>query len=149
MSTYALRQELVRRNALGLREDDEVNYQLLLGKMVKVLVDEQEAKSQARAEELSVQHQREMERQKQERAHRKLGALARSRERQADPQYFAQRTKANVDLVKKNTTVTHTETEQQWQEVRTHNYTYIVCIYVGLYLHMYPGRPGERGQRRH
>lgn len=42
LSTYELRQELLRRNELHVKEDDPVNYRILLQMLVEVLTTEEQ-----------------------------------------------------------------------------------------------------------
>lgn len=91
LSTYELRQELVRRNELHLKEGDPVNYRILLQMLVEVLTREEQQRQLEHMKNVERAQAEERERLKALREERKREAMERSRLRQADPSYFAAR----------------------------------------------------------
>lgn len=115
LSTYELRQELVRRNELHLKEGDPVNYRILLQMLVEVLTREEQQRQLEHMKNVEQAQAEERERYgfvcgclmscrnhviilrlsplrlKALREERKREAMERSRLRQADPSYFAAR----------------------------------------------------------
>ena len=86
-TAFELRQELVRRSAFDLAEDD-VNYRSLLKRlMVELVADENKAVAQ-RTSELEQKAFDVREEAKRAREEKKREALERSKQRQADPEYF-------------------------------------------------------------
>lgn len=62
LSTFELRQELVRRDAFTLKESDHVNYKILLRLMVELLQNDERQRQEQRAKQLAEQQEKERER---------------------------------------------------------------------------------------
>eukprot|EP01038_Epipyxis_sp_PR26KG_P007530 gene7530-10258_t len=95
LSTYEIRQELVRRNALDIPEN-MINHKSLLQRLVKDLVEEEQKIAEVKVEQALCQNAIIRDEAKTEREKRKQEALARSQMRQKDPNYFTQKQEANV-----------------------------------------------------
>ena len=101
MSTFEIRQELDRRGAMDI-PDKEINHRTLLQRLVKELVQEEEANYNKEVEEKEKQRMLKLEADKLEREKKKQAALERSKARRADPNYFANKTNANTELLNQN-----------------------------------------------
>ena len=98
LTTYELRQELVRRGAFDFTDEDTVNYKTLMQRlMIEVLKDEERAvqeKEETRIEAAEVQKSEAMKLREQ----RKQEAIERSRLRQQNKEYFAEKGKINEEV---------------------------------------------------
>jgi hypothetical protein len=94
MSTYELRQELVRRNCLDIPEA-EINHNTMLQRLIQVLVIEEANATEAHTVAVVDKAQEERDAAKAVREQRKAEALERSKARQADPNYFRNRQEAS------------------------------------------------------
>jgi len=96
LSTYELRQELVRRDKLDIPEES-INHRTMLQRLIQVLLEDEEKaaaeKTAAQEEERAVQ----LLAAKQAREQKKLEALERSRQRQQSAEYFEAKQVANVE----------------------------------------------------
>ena len=95
LTTFELRQELVRRNALDI-EEDKINYKTMLQRLMIELVKEETEVATEKVVSTSEKYKEERELAKQQREQRKKEALERSQQRQADPAYFAQKQEINA-----------------------------------------------------
>lgn len=91
---YQHRQELVKRGAFDL-DEDKVNFKSLLQRLMVELVAEESRNTEQRTKAVVDDAAAKMELAKQERERKKLEALERSKQRQADPEYFKRRTEQN------------------------------------------------------
>jgi len=94
MSTYDLRQELVRRNCLDFPHA-EINHNSMLRRLIQALVIEEANAIEAHTAAAVDKAQEERDAAKALREQRKAEALAKSKERQADPNYFRTRQEQN------------------------------------------------------
>jgi hypothetical protein len=98
-TAFELRQELVRRNAFDLPEED-VNYRTMLKRlMVELVADENQAVAQ-KTVELEQKASDAREEAKRVREEKKREALERSKQRQADPEYFKRLAELNTKPAK-------------------------------------------------
>ena len=95
LSTYDLRQELVRRKCLDLSEDN-INHNSMLQRLITELVLDESKAVEQRTQQVVDIADAERNAAKALRDARKAEALARSKARQADPNYFEARLSANV-----------------------------------------------------
>ena len=93
-STYALRQELVRRGALDIPEG-RINHNSLLKRMVEELVKQETKKTDERTEIAIDTAQKERDAAKALREKKKQEAIERSKARQAQKGYFDEKQEAN------------------------------------------------------
>ena len=98
LTTFEIRQELDRRKCMDIPEK-EINHRSLLQRLVKELVKEEEANYNNEIAVKEKQRLDELEKTKAEREKKKAEALERSRKRQQDPNYFANKA-ANNDQLK-------------------------------------------------
>ena len=98
MSTYELRQELVRRNCLDI-PDDEINHNTMLKRLIVELVKDESMIVEQHTLDVVHKAQEERDIAKALRELKKAEALARSKARQADANYFATKKDANVKPV--------------------------------------------------
>lgn len=89
------RQELNRRGAFDFKEDDEINFRTLLQRLMVELVKDEELAAQQRGEEKREQTLSAVDEAKRLRDQKKQEALERSRQRQANPEYFKQKAERN------------------------------------------------------
>jgi hypothetical protein len=115
MSTYDLRQELVRRNCLDI-PDDDINHNSMLQRLIVELVKDESNEVQQHTTVLLEKAQVDRDAAKELREQKKAEALARSKARQADAQYFAAKQVANVRPDKASTVVAEAE-EQEGDDV--------------------------------
>ena len=96
LTTYELRQELELRGKMDLAEGT-INHKSLLQRLVQELVglEAQAAQTKGDSDAARLHEQRDAD--KALREQRKAEALERSRQRQADPSYFAKRAELNKD----------------------------------------------------
>jgi hypothetical protein len=99
LTTYELRQELVRRNKLDI-PDDKINHNSMLQRLIQELVIDEANFAKERADVVVDKAQEERDAAKALREQRKAEALARSKARQSDPNYFKKREESNVEAVK-------------------------------------------------
>jgi hypothetical protein len=90
MSTYELRQELVRRACLDIPET-QINHNTMLQRLIQALVIEEASATEAHTAAVVDKAQEERNVAKAVREQRKADALERSKARQADPNYFLTR----------------------------------------------------------
>jgi hypothetical protein len=90
------RQELVRRGAFDL-EEDKVNFKSLLQRLMVELVAEERTNTETKTKAVTDETAAKLEAAKQERDRKKQEALERSRQRQADPEYFRRRSEQNEE----------------------------------------------------
>jgi len=94
ISTYDLRQELVRRNCLDI-PDAQINHNSMLQRLIQALIIEEANATEVHTAAVVDKAQEERDAAKALREQRKAEALARSKERQADPDYFRTRQEQN------------------------------------------------------
>ncbi len=87
-NAYEIRQELNRRNAFDFKEDDVVNFRTLLKRLMIELVKDEEQNAIIKEHNNKLKIETSMEKSKRIREEKKMEALERSRQRQADPNYF-------------------------------------------------------------
>ena len=90
------RQELVRRGAFDIPED-QVNFKSLLQRLMTELVAEEAKSAELRSQVVADETASKLEQAKLEREKKKQEALERSRQRQADPDYFKRRAQQNEE----------------------------------------------------
>jgi hypothetical protein len=89
------RNELNRRGAFDFQEGDTINYRTMLQRLMVELVKDEEVVAAEKALEQTQRLETEIEKSKRIREEKKREALERSKQRQSDPNYFAQRIDAN------------------------------------------------------
>lgn len=95
LTTYELRQELVRRDKLDI-PDDRINHRTMLQRLMQLLLeDEKEAASTKETEE-EMTRMEKINNAKAERERKKQEAIERSKARQQDPSYFDKKVESNV-----------------------------------------------------
>ena len=87
LSTYALRQELVRREALDIPEE-QINHNTMLKRLIEELVKDEAKATEERTEVVVDTAQQERDAAKALREKRKQEAIERSKARQAQKDYF-------------------------------------------------------------
>jgi len=95
LTTYELRQELELRGKMDLAVG-AINHKSLLQRLVQELVAQESQAAQSKVDSDAARIHEQCEAGKAQREQRKAEALERSRQRQADPSYFAKRAEANV-----------------------------------------------------
>lgn len=95
-TAYELRQELNRRNAFDL-DENKVNFKSLLQRLMVELVKDEAQKDAEKIESTTMAATAARDAAKAERERKKAEALERSRQRQANPDYFAKKGEANVE----------------------------------------------------
>jgi uncharacterized protein YdiU (UPF0061 family) len=100
MRPISYRQELVRRGAFDL-DEDKVNFKAMLQRLMTELVAEESREAELKTKAADEAVAAKFEAAKQERERKKQEALERSRQRQADPEYFKKRTEENEALAAK------------------------------------------------
>ena len=100
LTTFEIRQELDRRQCMDI-PDKEINHRSLLQRLVKELVMEEEINYNNEIANKEKQRLEELEKAKAEREKKKAEALERSRRRQQDPNYFANKAANNDQLKEK------------------------------------------------
>ena len=96
LSTYELRQELELRGKMDLVEGT-INHKSLLQRLVQELVAHESSIEQAKVDADAARLHEQRDAEKALREQRKAEALERSRQRQADPSYFAKRAELNKE----------------------------------------------------
>lgn len=94
LSTYALRQELVRREALDIPEE-QINHNTMLKRLIEELVKDEAKVTEERTEVVVDTAQQERDAAKALREKRKQEAIERSKARQAQKGYFSGKQEAN------------------------------------------------------
>ena len=94
LTTFALRQELVRREALDI-PDDQINHNSLLKRLIEELVKDEAKMTEERTETAVDVAQQERDAAKVLREQRKKEAMERSKARQAQRGYFDEKQTAN------------------------------------------------------
>jgi hypothetical protein len=87
---------LNRRNAFDFTDEDTVNYRTMLRRLMVELVKDEENVAIEKATASAEKMETEMEKSRRIREEKKREALERSKQRQADPEYFKKRADANV-----------------------------------------------------
>ena len=96
LTTYELRQELELRGALDLPEGG-INHRAMMQRLVQELVKVESKLEQEKVNSDAARLHEEREAEKRLREQRKAEALERSRQRQADPNYFKSRADLNKE----------------------------------------------------
>lgn len=110
LTTFEIRQELNRRNAMDLDEEKvQINFKTLLQRLVQELVKEEENNTLEHTTVVIDQAQLKRETDKAMREEKKKEALERSKQRQADKDYFIKKQELNV---KKNDEVVEITKEE-------------------------------------
>jgi hypothetical protein len=104
LSAYDIRQELNRRNAFDFKDEDTVNFRTMLKRLMVELVKDEEEKAIVKEQESKQKMETALEKSKRIREEKKQAALERSRQRQADPEYFKKIADNNVKPVKEAAT---------------------------------------------
>ncbi|CAE7821321.1 unnamed protein product, partial [Symbiodinium microadriaticum] len=112
-------QELNRRNAFDFTDEDTVNYRTMLKRLMVELVKDEEIAAAEKVKVIEEKMETDMEKSKRIREEKKREALERSRQRQADPNYFKQRAEANVIPEKVAEPVAVDEHDDEEDEVET------------------------------
>lgn len=99
LSAYEIRQELNRREAFDFKDDDVVNFRSMLKRLMVELVKDEENQAVAKEQESKVRTESAMEQSKRIREEKKRAAMERSKQRQADPDYFKKISENNVKVV--------------------------------------------------
>lgn len=100
LSAYDIRQELNRRDAFDFKDDDTVNFRTMLKRLMVELVKDEEEKAVVKEKQSREKMETAIEKSKRIREEKKQAALERSRQRQADPEYFKKIADNNVKAVK-------------------------------------------------
>jgi len=95
LTTFELRQELVRRGSMDL-EESQISHNTLLQRLIQDLVRDEAAAATEHVAVAVSKAQEERDAAKALREERKREALERSKARQADPNYFKARAELNV-----------------------------------------------------
>jgi hypothetical protein len=96
-SSLFIRQELNKRGAFDFKESDTVNYRSLLQRLVVELVKDEDIKNAQNEKVVTEKIETAMEASKRIREEKKQVAIERSRQRQADPNYFNKISESNVE----------------------------------------------------
>lgn len=96
LTTYELRQELVRRMAFDFKDEDTVNHRSMLERLIKELVKDEEKKTNDKVVALEDERRAARELAKKQREDKKREALDKSKARQSDPEYFKKIAELNV-----------------------------------------------------
>lgn len=115
LTTYELRQELELRGKMDLTEGS-INHRSLLQRLVQELVSQEAQQAQVKIESDTVRIYSERDAEKARREILKAEALERSRARQADPAYFAQRAELNKVPITKEVAVEVEEGGEEEEE---------------------------------
>ena len=113
LSAYDIRQELNRRDAFDFKDEDTVNFRTLLKRLMVELVKDEEKKAQTAEQENKVKIETEIEKSKRIREEKKRAAIERSKQRQADPNYFKKMAEKNVQPEKLDTPPTANTSEEE------------------------------------
>jgi hypothetical protein len=117
LSAYDIRQELNRRNAFDFKDEDTVNFRTMLKRLMVELVKDQENIAIVKEQESKVKMESALEKSKRIREEKKQAALERSKQRQADPNYFKQISENNIKPQKEESpNVTSQEDEEDEED---------------------------------
>jgi hypothetical protein len=116
LSAYEIRQELNRRDAFDFKDDDTVNFRSMLKRLMVELVKDEENKAIVKEQESKVKMETALEQSKRIREEKKQAALERSKQRQADPDYFKKMNEKNVKPVKEELSAADTDTPQDEED---------------------------------
>mmetsp|Transcript_15557 Transcript_15557/g.14088 ORF Transcript_15557/g.14088 Transcript_15557/m.14088 type:complete len:156 (+) Transcript_15557:102-569(+) len=94
LTTYEIRQELIKRNALDI-PDSDINHRSMLARLIKELVIQETNETNERTNNLLQQQQQKLLDAKAIREQKKIEAIERSRMRQRDSNYFNNKQQAN------------------------------------------------------
>lgn len=98
LTTFQLRQELTKRKALDI-PDDEINYKSMLRRLLQVLVKEEEQLAAEKEEKRLLEYKEKIEAVKKIKEARKQEAIERSKARQSsNPEYFSNKMKMNEEV---------------------------------------------------
>lgn len=87
LTTYDLRQELVRRNVLDIPEES-INHRSMLQRLVQELMKDEQKETDTNLVQSELSREEEMIAKKKERERKKQEAIEKSQQRQADANYF-------------------------------------------------------------
>lgn len=116
LSAYEIRQELNRRGAFDFKDEDTVNFRTMLKRLMVELVNDQENKAIVAEQESRVKMETTLEKSKRIREEKKQAALERSRQRQADPNYFQKIAETNIKPVKEKLESPQNDTTQEEED---------------------------------
>mmetsp|Transcript_26916 Transcript_26916/g.45434 ORF Transcript_26916/g.45434 Transcript_26916/m.45434 type:complete len:190 (-) Transcript_26916:1523-2092(-) len=116
LTAYDIRQELNRRDAFDFKDDDTVNFRTMLKRLMVELVKDEEEKAIVKEKESKEKMETALEKSKRIREEKKQAALERSRQRQADPEYFKKISDNNVKPVKEVSAPVTGDDEQDQDE---------------------------------
>jgi hypothetical protein len=95
LTTFELRQELVKRNCLDIPEEN-INHRTMLQRLVQVLLDEENKISNEKSSSIESEKMAASNAAKLVREQKKLEAIERSKLRQNNPTYFKELAEKNV-----------------------------------------------------
>lgn len=116
LSAYDIRQELNRRNCFDFKDEDTVNFRTMLKRLMVELVKDEGERAVTKEQESKVKMETAMEASKRIREEKKQIALERSRQRQADPEYFKKIVDNNVKPVKEEQSAEESEGLEREEE---------------------------------
>lgn len=108
LTAFELRQELVKRNALDIPEDN-INYKTMLARMMTELVKEEQTKDDIKATDIGKTYAEIKAEEKKIRDEKKREALEKSKLRQQNPDYFVQKKELNKKPELENASTTPPE----------------------------------------
>ena len=103
LTTYDLRQELVRRGKLDIPED-EINHKSMLQRLIQILLEDEQKAVDEKEALLEAERMAQFNATKAERERKKLEAIERSKQRQQNPAYFEALIETNILPEKKDLT---------------------------------------------
>lgn len=115
LTTYQLRQELVKRNALDIHEEN-INYKSMLARLIKELVIEEQIKTDEKVSFITKTNEEVKEQEKKRREDLKRDAIERSKKRQSNPDYFLQK---KQELATEQETLSGEENNNSSEENKT------------------------------
>ena len=95
LTTFELRQELVKRNCLDIPEEN-INHRTMLQRLVQVLLDEENKIANQKTSSIEAEKMAALNAAKLAREQKKLEAIERSKLRQNNPTYFKELAEKNV-----------------------------------------------------
>jgi len=101
LTTYELRQELVRRDKLDI-PDDQINHRTMLQRLMQLLLEDEKQAANTKEAGEEMKRMEKINDAKAERERRKQEAIERSKARQQDPSYFNKKVESNVAPEKTN-----------------------------------------------
>jgi hypothetical protein len=116
-STFELRQELIKRKCLDIPEE-KINYKSMLQRLMQELVKEQNNLNSIITEQKTEEYALLLKTAQESREQKKMEALERSRQRQADANYFKNRIDNNSQL-NKTQSVSLTENDKKLIEINS------------------------------